>query len=152
MIKKQFFPDPTIQNVATNDTVYLRGKALFKDHRTGKLEAEPDKNGVIVHVEENGDNEVSWGFYPNGVAKRYHCSCSDFQRFSGGCQHVVAAMFALNQVEASDLPAGGEAPMTVPVASQSNVLNRQAVAELFRYEENEAQMIRRTMKQKPLTI
>ena len=152
MIKKQFFPDPTIQNVATNDTVYLRGKALFKDHRTGKLEAEPDKNGVIVHVEENGDNEVSWGFYPNGVAKRYHCSCSDFQRFSGGCQHVVAAMFALNQVEASDIPAGGEAPMTVPVASQSNVLNRQAVAELFRYEENEAQMIRRTMKQKPLTI
>ena len=152
MIKKQFFPDSTIQNVATNDTVYLRGKALFKDHRTGNLTAEPEKNGVTIHVEENGDNEVSWGFYPNGVAKRYHCTCSDFPNFTGGCQHVVAAMFALNQVEAADIPTGDGQSGTVSVASQSDVLNRQAVAELFRYEENEADIIRRTMQQKPVII
>ena len=153
MIKKQFFPEPTIQNVASNDAFYLRGKALYKDQRVQSISGDSDKNSVTVHVTENGDNKVSWGFFPNGLAKRYHCTCDDFKRFSGGCQHIVASMMALNEIEAADVPTdGGQVQSQVSVESQINLLNDQAIDELFGSEENEADTVRRSLTQLPVEI
>src|SRR5699024_7828111 len=142
-----------IRNVASNDAVYMRGKALYKDHRITNLSGDPEKNTVTVHVQENGDNEVSWGFFPNGLAKRYHCSCAEFQRYSGGCQHVTASMFALNDLEASEIPTEGKAPgNSVTIASRMELLNQQAIEELFGPEESEAESVRRSLRQTDITV
>lgn len=152
LIKKQFFPETTIRNVASNDAVYMRGKALYKDHRITSISGDPNRNTVTLHVQEQEDNEVSWGFFPNGLAKRYHCSCKDFQRYSGGCQHVTAAMFALNELEAADIVVNGKGSGKVTVASQNNLLNQQAIRELFAEEEDEAALIRRNLRQTEIAI
>src|SRR5699024_10321167 len=82
-----------------------------------------------------------------------HCSCSEFQRYSGGCQHVTASMFALNDLEASEIPTEGKAPGNpVTIASRMELLNQQAIEELFGPEESEAESVRRSLRQTDIRV
>lgn len=103
MFKKQFFPETTIQSLASNTTVFKRGQEIKQDGRVGVPKLDEETRTIAFPVEGNRTYSVNLRFYPNGVARKYHCSCPAFQKYSGACKHVVASMLALNELDPEEL-------------------------------------------------
>lgn len=103
MFKKQFFPESTIKSLASNTNVFAEGLKLSGD-QVVKLTSVNDKESTLVFsVEDAKSEQVNLRFYPNGVAKKYHCTCVPFEKNSGACKHVVASMLQANLVQQDDL-------------------------------------------------
>lgn len=107
-MKKQAFPEMTITSLASTYSTFLQGKELYKKREIKNLKVDTQKNTVQVSVEDRQLETVHLRFYPNGVAKKYHCTCKAFEKSSGACKHVVATLFYLNDLDANDLKEKGK--------------------------------------------
>ncbi|GEL67362.1 DEAD/DEAH box helicase [Marinilactibacillus psychrotolerans] len=103
MFKKQFFPETTIKTLASNANVYSDGASLFKKEVVKLLSVDDKENTLTFSVEDHKTEQVHLRFYPNGVAKKYHCTCVPFEKNSGACKHVVASMLQGNLIQQTDL-------------------------------------------------
>jgi len=104
VFKKQFFPDTTIQSLSTNQTVYNRGIKLSEDSDIKITHLNQEANDITFNVKDkNIDYTTHLIFYPNGVARKYQCTCAPFKKYSGACKHVVACMRYLNNISQDDL-------------------------------------------------
>ena len=102
-MKKQTFPEMTITSLASNYSTFLQGWELYQKSKVSQLKVDSKNHTIQVSVEDKQSETVHLRFYPNGVAKKYHCTCKVFEKQSGACKHVVAGMFYLNDIEASEL-------------------------------------------------
>lgn len=104
-MKKQFLPESAIQSWAHNGTVFARGQELKKQNLVHVKKVNQENHVIYFAVEDNQyqNLETSLSFYPNGVAKKYHCSCDFFKKYTGACKHVVASMVYLNTINLNDL-------------------------------------------------
>ncbi|PRY82255.1 DEAD/DEAH box helicase [Alkalibacterium olivapovliticus] len=102
-MKKQAFPEMTITSLASNYSTFLQGKEVYKNREVGNLNVDTKNHTVQFSVEDRQLETVHLRFYPNGVARKYHCTCKAFEKNSGACKHVVGAMFYLNDLDADDL-------------------------------------------------
>ncbi|GEN51566.1 helicase SNF2 [Alkalibacterium pelagium] len=109
-MKKQAFPEMTITSLASNYSTFLQGKEVYKNRAVKNLKVDTKNHTVQFNVEDRQLETVHLRFYPNGVARKYHCTCKPFEKNSGACKHVVAAMFHLNDLDANDLTAKNETP------------------------------------------
>lgn len=103
VFKKQFFPEATIQTLATNSTVFKRGKEIYLKKLVGVPNVDEKLRTIAFPVQGTKRYNVNLRFYPNGVARKYHCTCPAFQKYSGACKHVVATMLQLNGIDQEDL-------------------------------------------------
>ncbi|GAA0368894.1 DEAD/DEAH box helicase [Alkalibacterium iburiense] len=102
-MKKQTFPEMTITSLASNYSTFLQGRELYQKSKVSQLKVDSKNHTIQVSVDDKQSETVHLRFYPNGVAKKYHCTCKVFEKQSGACKHVVAGMFYLNDIEASEL-------------------------------------------------
>ncbi len=109
-MKKQAFPEMTITSLASNYSTFLQGKEVYKNRAVKNLKVDTKNNTVQFNVEDRQLETVHLRFYPNGVARKYHCTCKPFEKNAGACKHVVAAMFHLNDLDASELTSKSETP------------------------------------------
>ena len=109
-MKKQAFPEMTITSLASNYSTFLQGKEVYKNRALKNLKVDTKNNTVQFNVEDRQLETVHLRFYPNGVARKYHCTCKPFEKNAGACKHVVAAMFHLNDLDASELTSKSEKP------------------------------------------
>ncbi|GAB2322511.1 DEAD/DEAH box helicase [Alkalibacterium sp. m-11] len=109
-MKKQAFPEMTITSLASNYSTFLQGKEVYKNRAVKNLKVDTNHNTVQFNVEDRQLETVHLRFYPNGVARKYHCTCKPFEKNAGACKHVVAAMFHLNDLDASELTSKSETP------------------------------------------
>ncbi|GAA0486567.1 DEAD/DEAH box helicase [Alkalibacterium indicireducens] len=109
-MKKQAFPEMTITSLASNYSTFLQGKEVYKNRAVKNLKVDTKNHTVQFNVEDRQLETVHLRFYPNGVARKYHCTCKPFEKNSGACKHVVAAMFHLNDLDANDLTVKNETP------------------------------------------
>ncbi|MFO8069492.1 MAG: DEAD/DEAH box helicase [Alkalibacterium sp.] len=124
-MKKQTFPEMTLTSLASNYPTFLQGKELYKKGKATSLKVDEKNNTIQFSVEDKQLETVHLRFYPNGVARKYHCTCKAFEKNSGACRHVVAAMMRLNDLDASDLEA------------ESNAANNGSPASMFSYKKSE---------------
>lgn len=103
MFKKQFFPETTIESLASNRTVFNKGQKIKLEGRVGVPKVDEETRTIAFPVEGSRMYSVNLRFYPNGVARKYHCTCPAFQKHSGACKHVVASMIRLNELNQEDL-------------------------------------------------
>ncbi|GEK88819.1 Superfamily II DNA or RNA helicase, SNF2 family [Alkalibacterium putridalgicola] len=104
-MKKQTFPEMTLTSLASNYPTFLQGKELYKKGKVTNLKADEKNNTIQTSVEDKQLQTVHLRFYPNGVARKYHCTCKAFEKNTGACRHVVASMMHLNDLDADDLTA-----------------------------------------------
>lgn len=98
MFKKQFFPEGTINALATDQTNYDKGKNLFDNKQVKNIKVNRENRSVEFTVKEDQNQKTYFSFLENGLAQKYSCDCVAFQRQSGACQHVIASMFYLNTI------------------------------------------------------
>lgn len=98
MFKKQFFPEATIKSLATNHSVYEKGLSLFKNGKVKDLTLNEENRSIEFTVADGQDKKTYLSFLKNGLAQKYSCNCSFFQKQSGACQHVIASMLYLNTI------------------------------------------------------
>ena len=103
IMKKQTFPEMTITSLSTNYSTFLQGKEIYSKSKVKQMKVDAANHTIQVTVEDRQNETVHLRFYPNGVAKKYHCTCQVFERQTGACKHVVAGMFYLNDFDARDL-------------------------------------------------
>jgi len=104
VFKKQYFPETTIQTLATNQTVFNRGKELNNDSSVEDMKLDSQSRTITFSVKEDKQQlSTQLRFYPNGVARKYHCSCEPFKKYSGACKHVVCSMLYLNTIKQEEL-------------------------------------------------
>lgn len=108
MFKKQFFPETTINSLASSSNVYSEGSQLFKAGTVHLTSVDEPANTLSFSVEDQKTEQVNLRFYPNGVAKKYHCSCLPFEKNAGACKHVVASMLRANEIQSNDLKKVGQ--------------------------------------------
>lgn len=129
MFKKQFFPEATIESLASNRTVYKRGVEIKQEGKVGAPKVDEKTRTLAFPVEGSKTRPytVNLRFYPNGVARKYHCTCPAFQKYSGACKHVVASMLQLNEIDPKDLSpsttksnAGARRTSTLPSLRKSD--------------------------------
>lgn len=116
MFKKQFFPETTIQSLASNTTVYKEGQQLKAEGHVGVPKVDEEIRTIAFPVEGTRTYSVNLRFYPNGVARKYHCTCPPFQKSSGACKHVVASMLMLNDLEPEELSKASKAKRSLGTA------------------------------------
>ncbi|WP_027108816.1 DEAD/DEAH box helicase [Lacticigenium naphthae] len=104
MIRKQFFPETTIQHLASNEVVMQKGTELYDHNKVSHPYGNNENNSVHFEVQGEKKYDVSIRFYKNGVAKQYHCNCPLFERYQGACEHVVASMLKLNTLTEEEIP------------------------------------------------
>ena len=109
-MKKQAFPEMTITSLASNYSTFLQGKEVYKNRAVKNLKVDTKNHTVQFNVKDRQLETVHLRFYPNGVARKYHCTCKPFEKNAGACKHVVAAMFHLNDLDASELTSKSETP------------------------------------------
>jgi len=103
LFKKQFFPESTIKSLSTNKTVFEKGKHLFETANITNHEVISKDQMIKFTVNNRGKvytTQIS--FLKNGVARKYHCTCEAFKKYSGACKHVVGSMLYLNTVNLSE--------------------------------------------------
>lgn len=105
VFKKQFFPEMTIQSLASNSKVFKKGQKLKEDGHVGTPRVDEETRTLAFPVEGTKMYSVNLRFYPNGVARKYHCTCPAFKKYSGACKHVVASMLQLNELDSKNLSA-----------------------------------------------
>lgn len=118
MFKKQFFPETTIKSLSTNKTVFEKGKQLFESNTITKHDVIP-KDQMVKFTLNTRDKVYTTqiSFLKNGVARKYHCTCEAFKKYSGACKHVVASMLYLNTVDLSKNKNSNDAPKVSSFAS-----------------------------------
>lgn len=100
LFKKQYFPESTIKSLATNKTVFDRGKNLYDDRRVLDYDVDEKNHTIKFNVKgKTSTYKTQVSFLKNGVAKKYHCTCPAFKKYSGACKHVVASMLSLNSID-----------------------------------------------------
>ena len=109
-MKKQAFPEMTITSLASNYSTFLQGKEVYKNRAVKNLKVDTKNHTVQFNVKDRQLETVHLRFYPNGVARKYHCTCKPFEKNAGACKHVVATMFHLNDLDASELTSKSETP------------------------------------------
>ncbi|EXJ22352.1 DNA/RNA helicase [Alkalibacterium sp. AK22] len=128
-MKKQAFPEMTITSLASNYSTFLQGKEVYKNRAVSNLKVDSKNNTIQLSVEDRETETVHLRFYPNGVARKYHCSCKAFEKASGACKHVVAGLFYLNDLDAEDLKEKKE--------SKGATSSSQPVQPMFSYKKSE---------------
>ena len=99
MFKKQFFPESTIKSLATNQTIYDKGLAIFNTNQVRDLKLNESNRSVEFTVyDEQLKCKTYFSFMENGLAQKYSCDCPAFQKQSGACRHVIASMLYLNTI------------------------------------------------------
>lgn len=99
LFKKQYFPETTIQSLSTNKTVFEKGKHLFERDCVKNHQILEKNNTIQFTVSENArEFTTQIMFLKNGVARKYHCSCEAFKKYSGACKHVVSSLIYLNGI------------------------------------------------------
>lgn len=105
MFKKQYFPETTIQSLATNKTVFEKGKQLFNQEGVKDHQVREKDQMIEFTIQDNNRQFTSQiSFLKNGVARKYHCTCQAFKNYSGACKHVVASMIYLNGIKLNKKP------------------------------------------------
>ena len=135
MFKKQFFPEATVKSLATNQTIYEKGKELFNNNQVKDLKLNEENRSIEFTVRDEQDHHTYFSFLENGLAQKYSCDCREFQKQSGACHHVVASILYLNTInqDAFDrLNEDGIEDLEAP-SSQLQLLqkNRQLLGHLF---------------------
>lgn len=103
LFKKQFFPESTIKSLATNKTVFEKGKKLKDNQNVLEHQVLPKEQMVKFTVKGSAQKYTTQiSFLKNGVARKYHCNCAAFKKYSGACKHVVSSMLYLNTIDLSD--------------------------------------------------
>ncbi len=98
MFKKQFFPESTIKSLATNQTVYEKGLDIFNTNQVRDLKLNEGNRSVEFNIYEDQKYKTYFSFMKNGLAQKYSCDCTAFQKQSGACRHVIASMLYLNTI------------------------------------------------------
>lgn len=136
MFKKQFFPETTISAIATNQTLYERGFDLFTSKKIEHIFIDEDKRSVEITMNDD-ETEVksTLSFLENGLAQKYSCDCEAFKKQSGACEHVIASIFYLNNINQDDFYSM-QNEQNVNVEEPNNQLlgiqkNRQIIDSLF---------------------
>jgi SNF2 family DNA or RNA helicase len=135
LFKKQFFPEATVKSLATNQTIYEKGKELFNNNQVKDLKLNEENRSIEFTVRDEQDHHTYFSFLENGLAQKYSCDCREFQKQSGACHHVVASILYLNTInqDAFDrLNEDGIEDLEAP-SSQLQLLqkNRQLLGHLF---------------------
>ncbi|OJF93917.1 DEAD/DEAH box helicase [Alkalibacterium sp. 20] len=124
-MKKQTFPEMTLTSLASNYPTFLQGKELYKKGKATNIKVDESNNTIQFSVEDKQVETVHLRFYPNGVARKYHCTCKSFEKNTGACRHVMAAMMRLNELDANDLE------------GESNSAKNGSPASMFSYKKSE---------------
>lgn len=98
MFKKQFFPEATVKALATNQTIFEKGKSLIEEHQVKEISLNEGNRSVEFTIQDVEEHKTYLSFLENGLAQKYSCSCTVFQKQSGACQHVIASMLYLNTI------------------------------------------------------
>ncbi|GEK90590.1 DEAD/DEAH box helicase [Alkalibacterium kapii] len=137
-MKKQTFPEMTLTSLASNYPTFLQGKELYKKGQVKNLKAEESNNTIQTLVEDKQLQTVHLRFYPNGVARKYHCTCKAFEKNTGACRHVIASMMYLNDLDAEDLTKDTTAESkTVSPSMFSYKKSEKAINALIHYSKKE---------------
>jgi SNF2 family DNA or RNA helicase len=98
LFKKQFFPEPTVKSIATSQSVYEKGSELFNNKQVKSLKLNEENRSVEFTVKDGQNQKTYFSFLENGLAQKYSCDCTAFQKQSGACRHVIASMLHLNTI------------------------------------------------------
>ncbi len=98
MFKKQFFPEATVKSIATNQSVYEKGAAIFNNDQIKEIALNEENRSVEFTISDGQQIKTYLSFLKNGLAQKYSCNCTAFQKQSGACQHVIASMLYLNSL------------------------------------------------------
>lgn len=154
MFKKQFFPATTIKSIATNETVYNQGVELFNNDKVKDFTINEKQRSVEFTIAESGEPKSYISFLKNGLAQKYSCNCTDFQRMSGACRHVIASMLLLNSYNQEEFDALGtkELVSSDEPTSQYHMLqrNRETLHHLFNEAKQSIDMQMISFSKRPL--
>lgn len=154
MFKKQFFPESTIKSLATNQTVYNKGVDIFNANQVRDLKLNEENRSVEFNVYDEQKQKTYFSFLKNGLAQKYSCDCTAFQKQSGACRHVIASMIHLNTINQDSFNALNT-QSTIDLDTPSGKLqvlqkNRQALNNLFEKAKREIQLQTQSFSKKPL--
>ena len=135
MFKKQFFPEATIKSLATNQSIYEKGVMLFNNDQVKELSLNEGNRSVEFTIFDGQNQKTYLSFLKNGLAQKYSCDCTVFQKQSGACQHVITSMLYLNTInqEAFNALNANQTIDTEQPSSQLQLLqrNRELLNHLF---------------------
>src|SRR5699024_4941029 len=98
LFKKQFFPEATIKSLAANQSIYEKGVMLFNNGQVKELSLNEGNRSVEFTIFDEQNQKTYLSFLKNGLAQKYSCNCTVFQKHSGACQHVITSMMYLNTI------------------------------------------------------
>lgn len=135
MFKKQFFPEASVKSLATNQTIYEKGVSLIDENQVKEISLNEGNRSVEFTIQDGEEHKTYLSFLKNGLAQKYSCSCTVFQKQSGACQHVIASMLYLNSInqEAFDALGTNQLINTEEPSSKLQLLqkNREVLSNLF---------------------
>ena len=135
MFKKQFFPEATIKSLAANQSIYEKGVMLFNNDQVKELSLNESNRSVEFTIFDGQNQKTYLSFLKNGLAQKYSCDCTVFQKQSGACQHVITSMLYLNTInqEAFNALNANQTIDTEKPSSQLQILqkNRELLNHLF---------------------
>lgn len=103
MFKKQQFPDYIISSLANNQAVYAKAKEIYESDYIQDIIIDHHEHQAEIIFDYPSHYLVTIEFLKNGIASTYSCTCQRFEKYSGACEHVLAAMMRLNDFQIEDL-------------------------------------------------
>ncbi|MBN4069476.1 MAG: helicase [Alkaliphilus sp.] len=89
--------DRTILEMSTSFRVYERGRRYYLGKRISSLEFNKELyvfNATVIGTQEYN---IEIDFYQNGDYCDSTCDCHAYNKFWGGCKHIVAVMFEIGE-------------------------------------------------------
>lgn len=103
MFKKQQFPSYVIQSIANNTEIYQKGQELYQTGQIQDIVLDIEDHSAQIYFQADGAIQVQIEFLNNGLASVYSCTCANFSRYTGACEHVVAGMLGLNKYQVAEI-------------------------------------------------
>jgi len=154
LFKKQFFPEATIKSLAANQSIYEKGVMLFNNGQVKELSLNEGNRSVEFTIFDEQNQKTYLSFLKNGLAQKYSCNCTVFQKHSGACQHVITSMMYLNTINQDAFNALNENQTidTKEPSSQLQLLqkNRRLLDHLFEEANKDIESNAMTLTKTPL--
>ena len=82
-----------LKAAATNSTTYSRGLDYYRRGMVRDIRCSEDKDIITARVRGNQDYYVGIHLDAEGHIDDAQCTCPAFDKYSGYCKHIIAALF-----------------------------------------------------------
>jgi SNF2 family DNA or RNA helicase len=98
-----------IKELASVETVYLRGLDYYTRERVKNFHYSPEKLLIQATVSGSKNYQVRIEFYDSGDVADYQCTCPAYEQYDGACKHIIAVLLKALDISGNGTP--GESPV-----------------------------------------